>query len=189
MSMGMSMALEYCQDWFRKKNGWKANECGVQYEYKPALDAGNFYIAIDDAGIEVGNELTDSIKEILRINVAIWMRPEHLAIKDLRGTLKITNDPYLIRSFMLTDYYQRVMLPSWNGLHANYLFMQALNAYFSLANSEMGVQFNRPLFYKGRGRIETLGIADDNSTSAWFGYVLTFRGLDREQNLRSGAQG
>lgn len=185
MSLGMAMALEFTQEWLRTKNGWTPQQCGVQYEAKPALDAGHFYVAIDDAGIEPGNETTDSIKEILRIDIGIWIRPEHLAPKDLRGFLKLPQDLYLERSITLADLHQKVVLSGRNGLHNNYDFLAGLNARYQLPDNVYGAMFNQRLSYKGRGRMEPLGVDDGNVTQAWFGYRLSFRGLDREQKLRS----
>lgn len=183
--MSAALALEFTQEWLRTKNGWKHNQCGVQYEAMPALDAEDFYVAIDDLGTEPGNELTDSLKEIFSFQIGIWKRAEHLGIKDLRGELKLPQDQYVIQAYTLHDLERAVVVPGQNGLHANYEFLEALNARYNLPSSILGALFNRPLFYKGRGRMEPMGVDDGNTTKAWYGYRLRFRGLDREQKLRN----
>jgi hypothetical protein len=182
--MSAALALEHIQEWLRAKNGWKSNQCGVQYEAMPALDAEDFYVAIDDLGTEPGNELTDSLKEIYSFSIGIWKRAEHLSIKDLRGNLKLPQDEYLLKSYTLHDMERAVVVPAGGGLHANYLFLESLNNRYNLPDATLGAAFNRPLFYKGRGRMEPLGVDDGNTTKAWYGYRLRFRGLDREQRLR-----
>jgi hypothetical protein len=181
----MALALEHTQEWLREKNGWKFNECGVNYDALPMLqDAGQFYIAIDDAGVEVGNELTDSVKEVLTLTIGIWRRSEHLSQRDRRFELKMPIDKYLLGSWTLYDLERVVMLPYLNGLHANYSYLSSLNTRYNLPDADYGATFIRPLFYKGRGRMETYGVDDGGSIQTWYGYRLRFRGLDREQKLR-----
>jgi hypothetical protein len=184
--MSMPLALEHTQEWLREKNGWKDNECGVQYDALPMLqDAGQFYVAIDDAGVETGNELTDSIKEILTLTIGIWRRQEHLSQRDRKSILKLPTDKYLLGSWTLFDLERTVLLPRLNGLHANYAFVTALNLRYNLPDEDFGATFILPLFYRGRGRMETYGVDDGGATQCWYGYRLRFRGLAREQKLRS----
>lgn len=185
--MSSALALEHMQEWLRDKNGWKQNQCGVQADAMPALDAEDFYVAIEDTGIETGNEATDSIKEIYSFQIGIWKRAEHLGIKDLRGQLKLPQDQYVVQAYTLHDLERAVMVSGANGFHANYSFLESLNFRYNLPDSTLGAAFNRPLFYKGRGRMEPMGVDDGNSTKAWYGYRLRFRGLDREQKLRDTA--
>ena len=93
--MSMALALEYCQEYLRTKYGWKENEVGVQYDAVPPPNAGLFYVGIDDAGVDTGNDETDALKESLTITIGIWRRPEHL-LYDRRAHLKLPTDGYLI---------------------------------------------------------------------------------------------
>ena len=179
--MTMAIVLEFTQTWLRDIYGWNANECSVQYQALPALDAPSFSVTIDDAGIETGPDTTDSLKEITILDVGIWKRPEHLSIKDRRGKLKLPKDRYVITATMLNDLERNVI----KALHANYDYLVAINQEYELPNSELGSDFYRPLFYRGRSRMEVLGLEDETSTQSWFGYRLRFKGLEREHKLRS----
>jgi len=184
--MSMSLALEHCQQWFREQNDWKNNECGVNYDALPMLqDAGQFYVAIDDGGVETGNETTDSILEVLTLTIGIWRRKEHLTQRDRLAQLKLPSDKYLLGSWTLSDLERTVLLPRFNGLHTNYAFLEGLNTRYNLPSEDYGARFYRPLIYKGRGRMETFGVDDGGAEQIWYGYRLRFRGLHREQKLRS----
>lgn len=185
----MALVLEYTAEHFRKYNGFKHNECGVQYDAVPMLqDAGKFYVAVDDAGVETGNDTTDSIKEVLSITVGIWRRSEHLSQRDRIGRLKLPFDQYLAGAYTLHDLERAVILPRLNGLHANYSFVNELNTRYNLPDPDNGGVFHMTFMYKGRGRIETYGVEDGNAITTWFGYRLKFRGITREQKLRSSSQ-
>lgn len=182
--MSMAMALEFTQEWLRSKHGFRANECGVQYDAVPMLqDAGNFYVAIDDSGVETGNEQTDSIKEVLSITVGVWRRSEHLSQRDRIGQLKLPIDKYLIGAYTLSDLERMIIIPRLNGLHGNYEFTSELNTRYNLPDPELGAGFHLAWYYKGRGRIETYGVDDGQSIVTWYGYKLRFRGITREQRL------
>lgn len=182
--MSMALALEFTAEYLRKYNGWKPNECGVNYDALPLLqDAGQFYVAVDDSGVETGLDATDSIKEILSITVGIWRRSEHLSQRDRRGNLKLPFDKYLIGAYTLHDLERAIIIPRLNGLHGNYSFTNELNTRYNLPDEDNGAKFHLCWFYKGRGRIETYGVDDGNLTQTWFGYRLRFRGLTREQRL------
>ena len=188
--MSMALALEYTVDWLRDKNGWTVQQCGVQYDAIPAMDAGPFYVAVDDAGVESGDASTDSLKEILTITIGIWRRPEHL-MKDKRGILKLSTDKYLIGAYTLAELERAVLIhnsaiPGKNGLHHNWAFVNGINARYNLPQDQLGAGFITPLSYRGRGRMESIAI-DNGSTdpAAFFGYRLRFRGLMREMKLRA----
>jgi hypothetical protein len=183
--MSMALILEFTQEWLRAKNGWAVNQCGVQYDSLPALDAGQFYVSIDESSLEAGSDLTDSLKEMFFITIGVWRRAEHLSIKDKRGHLKLPTDRYLISAYSLYDLERLVILPKNNGLHANYQFLYELNKRYNLPSADYGPSFIRPLFYQGRGKMDVLTIeADNKSPQAWYGYKLRFKGLEREQKLR-----
>lgn len=195
--MSMALALEYTQVWLREKNNWLPNQCGVQYEAIPAMDAGPFYVAVDDAGVETGNPDTDSLKETLTLTIGIWRRAEHLG-RDKRGNLKLPHDHYLLGAYTLHDMERAVVVhkttpytgeATKNGLHKNYAFLVALNAYYNLP-SAAGAKFTMPLAYMGRGRMEAIAVDDGagSGATAWYGYRLRFRGLTREQKLREAAE-
>ena len=187
--MAMALALEYMTEWLRSKNNWKPSECGVQPEAQPALDAGSFYIALDDGGVEVtGNDETDSLKETLNITIGIWRRPEHLN-KSIRGNLSLNTDKYLIGSWTLHDFERKIVIHRREtgtvklGFHRNYLFLSALNTRYNLPDPLYGADFKTPLLYKGRSKLESLALDGGTDIQAWYGMRLRFRGLDRTQKL------
>lgn len=191
--MSMALALEFTTEWLRSKHGWKPNECGVQFEAQPAYDAGQFYVALDDSGVETGPDETDSLKEILTITIGVWRRPEHL-MKDKRGILKLPHDQYLLGAWTLHELERSVIVHKTggstqvnkDGLHNNWSFMSELNSRYNLPNAEYGAKFTQPLRYKGKGRMvtTTVGGEPNSEIQAWYGYLLRFRGLYREQKMR-----
>lgn len=182
--MSMALALEYGVEWLREQHGWKYNECGVQQDALPALDAGPFYISLDDGGVESGLPDTDCLAETLSMLVGIWRRPEHLT-KMLRGQLKLPNDKWLAGVFTLHEMERKVIIHKQKGFHRNYDFVNALNTRYNLPHETNGAKFINPWVYLGRGRMETVGITDDSDRGqSWYGYRLRFRGLGRIQKLR-----
>jgi hypothetical protein len=189
--MSMALALQYGTEWLRTKYGFTATQCGVQFDALPPNDAGQFYIALDDGGIETGPDNTAALTETLNITVGIWRKPEHLALKDKRGNLQLPIDKYLIGAYTLHDLERKVIVerPSEKmyGLHQSWSFMRGLNERYALPHLVDGDVFFTPLFYRGRGRMETVGIErgilPDGSVDAqtWYGYRLRFRGLSRTQ--------
>lgn len=184
--MSMPFALEYTEIWLKAKNGFKDNECGVTKDALPTTNiAGSFFVGIDDAGVETGNDQTDSLREILTITIGIWVRPEKWSQRDRKTKLKMPKDLYLGNSWTLHDLERVVIQPKLGGLHNNWAYMTALNQYYNLPDEENGAEFNMPFQYKGRGRAETAGVDDGNTIEGWMGYRLRYRGLSREQKLRS----
>lgn len=188
--MSMALALEFTAEWLRDKHGWTVQQCGVQYDAIPAMDAGPLYVAVDDAGVESGDASTDSLKEILTITIGIWRRPEHL-MKDKRGILKLPTDKYLIGAYTLAELERTVLvhnsaIAGKNGLHHNWAFVNGINARYNLPNDQEGAGFITPWSYRGRGRMESIAI--DNGSQqpdSWFGYRLRLRGLQRETKIRA----
>lgn len=183
--MSMSIALEFTRDWFRSKYGWKWNECGVQFESKPSYSAGNFYVSLDDQGVETGNDDTESLKEVITISIGIWRRSEHF-MKDQLGELKMPDDKYLVGSKTLHQLERQIIIdnePKF-GLHKNWTFMQALNDAYGLPSEIHGANFVFPFTYRGRGSmVTTFTEGGNNMPITWYGYILRFRGLAREQIL------
>lgn len=185
----MAFALEYTAEWFRDKYAWKVDQCRVFPGAEPPLDAmGPWFIGIDDAGVETGNDTTDSLKEICTIQIGIWRRLEHLT-KILRGQIKLPTDKYVLGAFTLHEMERSVIVcrgggePSY-GLHANYNFLAGINSRYSLPHDILGANFHFPFVYKGRGPMEERGYDQDGRAIVWSGYRLRFRGLAREQKLR-----
>lgn len=188
----MALVLEGMQQWLREKYGWQPNQCGVQQDAQPSYDAGDFYVALDDAGVESGRPDTDSLKETFRVTVGIWRRPEHLQ-PDKRGILKLPTDKYLIgvhtlhrleRAVIVHKTVSGAIVENKFGFHNNWSFRTYLNTRFDLPG-EYGAPFTGCLTYRGRSAMEVIGIDDSNSMQAWYGYRLQFMGLYRESKHRT----
>ena len=187
--MSMAMALEYVTEFLIERNGWTKNQVGVQPESVPPYDAGPWYIALDDSGVETGNDETDSLKEILTLTIGIWRRPEHLQ-NDRKGMLKLPQDKYIIGAWTLhalerATVVHKSAIPVKNGLHNNWSLVSGINTRYNLPSEEGGANFTQPLRYKGRGRMETVGYADEQNVHTFYGYRLRFSGLHREQKMRN----
>jgi hypothetical protein len=59
--MSMGMALFGLERYLRTQYGWTATQCGVQHRCLPPPRAGQFFIGIDDAGVEGGPEETNAL--------------------------------------------------------------------------------------------------------------------------------
>lgn len=188
--MSMAMALEYVTEFLIQQNGWTKDQVGVQPDAIPPYNAGPFYIALDDSGTEGGNDETDDLEETLNLTISIWRRPEHL-LNDRKGLMKYPQDKYLIGAWTLHRLERAVVVhksasPVKNGLHQNWSLVSGINARYNLPSDEDGASFILPLRYKGRGRMETTGYADDQGTAqVFYGYRLRFRGLKRVQKMRN----
>jgi hypothetical protein len=184
--MSMAMALQGMTEWLRDHYGWKANECGVQFDCIPPFDAGNFYVGLDDSGVETGPDETDSLKEILTIRIGIWRRPEHL-LKDRLGEMKLPFDKYLLGAVTLNELERKVVVHRragvlLHGFHNNWSFVSSLNTRYNLPDDTYGAKFLQPLRYRGKGAMESIVMETQSGTmDAWYGYRLRLRGLLREQ--------
>ena len=185
--MSMSLALQYAQEWFREKYNWKVNQCGVEFNSIPAYDSGSFFVSIDDGGVETGQPSTESLKETLNLNIGVWRRKEHL-MKDRVAQLSMKTDKYLIGSWTLAELERKVILNKFFGLHKNYAFMTALNERWNLPHEENGAEFRFPFYYRGRsGMVSIPAPGAKNPEDVFFGYILKFGGLSREQKLHNPA--
>lgn len=190
----MALALEHTVLWLRERYGWKPNECATAYDAMPLPDSGQFFVGVDDGGVEVGNDSTGALTEVLTLTVGIWRRPEHLAARGLRSRLKLPTDKYLLGAATVHDLERRVIVcrgPAdpecrLDGLHQNPRFVVELNQRYGLPDKDLGDKFTNQLFYRGRGRMENPSVdLDGNNSQAWYGYRLRFRGLTRIQRTNS----
>lgn len=188
--MTMPFALQFVEEWYQDKYGWKPSQCRVYPEAKPPLDCmESWFIGIDDIGIESGPDTTDSLKEICSIQIGVWRRYEHL-IKNLSGIIKLPTDKYLLGAFTLYEMERKVLVcrsegePLY-GLHQNWNIVSGINSRYNLPHDILGDGFKYPFAYRGRGQMEEIGYPDDRgNVRVWAGYRLRFRGLAREQKLR-----
>lgn len=188
--MSLGMGLHGVRDWLRSQYGWKENQCGVQYQCLPPASADNFYIAIDDAGVETGPEETDALTEVLNIEIGAWRRPGGKPA-DRLGMLKLPQDLYLAAVHTNTDLERAVITPTGasrdkGGLHKNYGAMNFINTLFRLPDADLGAGFMEPLHFRGCGRFESITVPGKSSDpDVFYGRRLRFRGLKRIQKVRA----
>ncbi len=191
--MSMAMVLEYTAVWFREKYSWTPQQCAVVHDCEPPAEAGQFFIGIDEAGVEPGPDNTDALTEIFTITVGIWRRPGYLGQRDRRGFMKLPDDMYVQGAYTLSDLERKVIIhkstlhaaeQNKDGLHNNWAFRTAINAAYNLPDLALGAEFTGCFHYKGRGRMEPLVVDEGNTAQAWMGYRLRFRGLERIQKHR-----
>jgi hypothetical protein len=187
--MSMGMGLHGVRDWLRTQFGWKENQCGVQYQCLPPATADQFYVAIDDAGVEVGPDETDALTEILNIEIGVWRRPGGKPA-DRLGMLKLPQDIYLAGIYTNTDLERMVLCPTGaaknkGGLHKNYGFLTFVNTLFGLPDDDLGAAFMDPLNFRGFSRFESIAIPGQSTDpDVFYGRRLRFRGLKRIQKVR-----
>lgn len=185
--MSMGMALFGLERYLRTQYRWGPTQCGVQHRCLPPPRAGQFFIGIDDAGVEGGPEETNALTEICNIEIGVWRRPGHLNQADMIGKMKLPDDPYIAGILTATKLERMVLVPvvgqQSGGLHQNYGAMNFVNELFNLPSSELGAGFNTPLLFRGFSRFESVAIENGgNAAQAYYGRRLRFRGLKRIQN-------
>lgn len=177
--MSMGMVLEGVRDWLRDRNEWSITECGVTDDGYPPARAGNFYIAVDEDGVDVGPERTNALTEIYKIEVTVWRRPGHLP-KDFLGNIVLPEDRYLPEIKTLHDLERRVIyhLHGWRA--STNTLRNFLNTKFNLPDVGRGDAFITELMSTGRGRKEKHQVDDG---MPFIGRRLRFRGLMRVQKI------
>lgn len=182
------MALYGLQSYLRQQYDWKVTECGVQNRCLPPPRAGQFFIGIDDAGVDAGPDETNALTEICNIEIGVWRRPGHLSQQDMIGKMKLPDDLYLAGIMTLTKLERMVLCPvvgqASGGLDKNYGAMNFINSLFGLPSADLGAGFNEPLRFRGFSRFESIAIENSGTpgdANAYFGRRLRFRGLKRIQ--------
>lgn len=176
--MSMAMALQGTRDYLRTTNTWDYKTCGIQFESKPPNIAGQWYVALDDAGVDTGPDNTDALTENFSIDVGIWRRPGGLP-NDRQGELQKVDDIYLANIQSLHDLERLVI----SQLHNNWTMISTINTQFSLDNTTL-MPFNMPWIYRGRSKMEGVTLAD-GTARAFLGRRLRFRGMRRIQKRGS----
>lgn len=185
--MSMGMALLGTRDYLRTSLTWTLKDIGIQYNNFPPNAAKNWYVAIDDGGVEGTPAKQYYLKEIYTITVGVWRRPGRVP-QDVSGNLMIPDDIYISGIETVNDLERKVI--KW--LHNNYLLMASINTQFSLptatgagAGAGGDVFGQEPLIYRGRTKNEFITIPGTNDAQVWFGRRLQFRGLTRTQYVNA----
>lgn len=179
------MVLHGVRDYLRQQYAWTAKECGVQRDAIPPGTAGNYYIAIDDTGVDGTAADNDHLRESFNLEIGVWRRSGGKP-DDRLGHLKLPDDIYLANVLSLTDLERRVLVSKNNtgGLHQNWSLWTYINSLFGLPSDTDGPGFTGALSFRGFSRLEGVALADTAGVPAFYGRRLRFSGLERTQIIR-----
>lgn len=178
--MSMAFVLEGTRDYLRSQNTWTYEQIGIQFQTIPPNTARQWYIGMDDAGVESAIEKNYYLTETFSIEIGIWR--EHASIpRDRSGEMQLATDIY-IAGIKTLNALERLVIAQLHGIYA---VPAAINAQFTLPSIGSGGVFRLPLAYRGRTRNEKLEVADVQDSALWFGRRLLFRGLPRTQYINS----
>lgn len=175
--MSMAMLLEGTRDYLREQMPLTAHECDVQFQGTPPAVAGQFFIALEDAGLASGPEESHYLKEIYSIEISIWRRPGPLQ-RDRWGEFEFRENKYLGSAKTLEKIERSII----ELLHHKPAAMVDLNTRFSLPSEHLGENFSSSLRYRGRGGVLT-NVLPESPEIAFIGRTLTFSGSMRLQTV------
>lgn len=175
--MSMAMALSV-RDFLRKENGWDVNRCDIQQGGTVPDIARQFYVTLDDAGVQTGPAENYYLKEILSIEVGIWVETGHIPA-DMSGHAQLKNDDYIKGTVTLDDMERAIIAQ----LHHREEPRNQINEQFGLPGDD-GDIFLLNFVYGGRPRNEIQGVfQNQNRVGQWLGRRLRFGGLTRNQKI------
>lgn len=146
---------------------------GLQPEGRPPATMGDFYVALDEAGVQSTEKV--SLRELFAVQVYITKRTgRHAADKFDSLYLELTKG--------LRDLERQVL----TALHNNQTVRAMANALAGVPQESQGDAYLQPLFYTGRSRsqfhgAEWIGTTGDNH--AFIVRILNFSGGLRVQAL------
>lgn len=184
--MSLGMVLHGVRDYLRQQNGWTVQNCGVQKDAVPPATAGQFYVSIDDTGVDGTAADNDHLSEQFNLEIGVWRRSGGKP-DDRLGQLKLPEDIYLHNVLSLTDLERRVLVSQDNagGLHQNWAVRSYINTLFGLPSFAAGPEFTGVLSFRGFSRLESIVLAGTNAQNpAFYGRRLRFHGLQRVQIIR-----
>ncbi len=179
MSSAMSMVLEGTRDYLIDQNSWNINQCDIQFRGVPPAVAGDFFISLDDGGTEAPDEISELLKEIQIIEVAVWRRLGGVP-RNKQGVLFLNTDLYRATVETLSSLERKVMAK----VHGQWALRLAINAQFSLPDATLGGEFTSRFAFTGRSRPEAVVIPDAED-DVYLGRRLRFRGMMRRQYVES----
>lgn len=186
----MSVVLQATVQHLRSVLSWEKEQCDVQPNSMPPPSAGQWYVAVDDAGVDQRTAANGDLilEEIYTVEIAIWRRPNQLP-EDRRKELLKLHSRYLLACETIESLERKVlwgMLGTTAGQLANRQKWRALaNTLGGFPTAAGGDEIRMPLLYQGRSRNETMSIPgrSEGSSDEWFGRRLRFKGGDRIQQL------
>lgn len=182
--MSMAMALEGTEAYLRSVLQMSKDQISIQLNTEPPPMAGQWFIGIDDAGVDARATGNDAyFYEVYSIEIGIWKRPGQFP-KDRREELIKVRNLYVPELETLESLERKVL----TVLHKSHNWRRAVNEQFNLPVGGSGDVFSNPWRYVGRGKNEKLIAETENSNGdAWIGRRLRFTGADRLQYVESQA--
>lgn len=183
----MSIVLQATETWLRSSCDFDNTQCGIQPRCEPPPIAGQWYVGIDDGGIDQTarhdstGEFDQYLREVFTVEIGIWRRPGQFPM-DRRRELMKNVSPYLLEQQSIESLERKIIV----ALHKAQGWRAIANdvAGGGLPLGGRGDVFSLPLGYAGRGKNETLAlIRTSNDPDLFFGRRLRFRGATRTQAL------
>ena len=177
--MSMAMAVEGLRDFLQQVLGWDKNQCNIQQGARPPAVANNFYVALDDGGIETGPAENYYLHEIYTIQIAIWVSAGAIPA-DMSGEVQLQSDRYIPGAATLDSMERSIV----GLLHQRQEPRNQINTQFGLPGDK-GDVFLRPLIWSGRPTNEVIGVAaaGQHQSPQWLGRRERFRGFDRNSKI------
>lgn len=176
--MSMGAILQEVRDHLRTALSLGADQCGIQIGGTPPEAAGNFYVAVDELGVE--STAQQHLQENYQVEISLWRRLGQTP-SDRSGEALLRDDPYLSGAQSLDDLERSVI----KNLHANYTdITTAANTAIGAGANPNGDVFQLALYYAGRKRTETWQAAGKKKNPpTWLVRRLKFVGMNRVQAL------
>lgn len=175
----MSLVLEGTRDYLKTQNSWDTTQCEIQDQGTPPAVAGEFFVALDDGGVETQGEDSELLREIQLIEISVWRRLGGYA-PDKVGVMLLDTDIYRNTIETLSTLERKVV----SQVHGDWALRVAINTQFGLPDATLGGEFTSSFRYKGRSRPERVVIPDAED-DVYLGYRLRFRGMLRNQYVDS----
>ena len=181
--MAMAVILEVVQDSLRKSYNWQNETCRVILGGEPPDNLGaDWFVGIDEDGIEAGPMEEYTLTEIFRIKVYVWRRCDNIP-RDHIGKLMVAGDVHLAHMHIPHPLERKLLNKNTGGLHWNYDIITKVNERLGTPTAENGSGLNSPFRYQGRGNIQYRFIDNGGGQSNWVGYAMRFGGAKRTQSL------
>lgn len=168
--MSMAFVLKAARDHLRRELQLKDQECDIQPDGVPPAFGQQLYVALDESNVE---SLSDEhLHERFSIEVYTMIQTGKFS-PDRQGDIYVTN----LREL---DRLDRAVIKAFHAYigGTNDVRTKA-NAEFNLGKENQGDVFNRALFYRGRGKRDSVTAIGSKDT--YMRRRLTFTGMDRVQ--------
>lgn len=177
--MSMDALLEACENHLRTELSVGDQFCGVQPLGDPPPIAGEFYVGIDEAGVNSPGGTENWLLEQFTVQISIMRRTGQYMRDRQRQLLK--RNPSVVAN--LTRLERQVI----RALHGRHDFRIQYNTLLGVPDADLGEMAVLPLWYKGRSKTYDWENKNEEPARqfAWLRRDLRFSGLDRKQKLEN----